>query len=131
MLFALPDFMASSESKEDMRPPHPVPLSKSFIIPPPASPDLGARGQRASTFENGPSAGNTADNSPASLENKRPRTQPGAFETTGSGAKDGGPADGTERLPDDFDKLPIELVSLSDRFGLALPEWWRAILTGD
>ncbi|PBP24164.1 VPS9 domain protein [Diplocarpon rosae] len=117
MLFALPDFMASPERKKDQRP-RPLQLSKSFTQLPPASPEHGSRIQRASTIQNGVMArGSTADKPSASPENSIFRTPSDIFEK--GGIKDGensavGEASG--KLPDDFDELPIELVSLSDSF---------------
>ncbi|KAI6712439.1 hypothetical protein JHW43_005066 [Diplocarpon mali] len=116
MLFALPDFMASPERKKDQRP-RPLQLSKSFTKPPPASPEHGNRIQRASTIQNGAMAReNTADNPDASPGKSRFRT-PDIFEKGGSADEvDNAAVKASGKLPDDFDQLPIELVSLSDSF---------------
>ncbi|EKD13477.1 VPS9 domain protein [Drepanopeziza brunnea f. sp. 'multigermtubi' MB_m1] len=116
MLFTLPDFMATTpEPKKDHRP-RPLKLSRSFIKPPPASPDLGTRPQRASTFQNGAMAGSPADTSASSKENLNLRTPSDVFEKGDSDDEDEGAAEMNGKLPDDFDQLPIELVSLSDSF---------------
>ena len=51
-----------------------------------------------------------------SRENARPRAQPDAFENHLE--EDEGdtetPIEGSGKLPDDFDELPVELASLSD-----------------
>jgi hypothetical protein len=52
-----------------------------------------------------------------SRENQKPRAQPDAFETHSEEDNEDTvtPIDGPGKLPDDFDELPIELASLSDR----------------
>lgn len=58
------------------------------------------------------------DKSNTSKENRRFRTQSDVFEKGNSedGEDNGTASETTGKLPDDFDRLPIELVSLSDRF---------------
>lgn len=58
------------------------------------------------------------DKSSAAKGDRRQRTQSDLFEKGGSEEEDedSGNNETTGKLPDDFDKLPIELVSLSDRF---------------
>ena len=110
MMFTLPEFMASSNARKSERP-RPLHLSKSFTRVGPASPDLSTRAQRASTIQNGVMLDGIMANT--SRENRKPRTQPDAFEKT---PEDDGPGEESSgKLPDDFDELPIELVSLSDR----------------
>ncbi|KAL2068203.1 hypothetical protein VTL71DRAFT_16301 [Oculimacula yallundae] len=116
MMFTLPDFMASPERKRDeQQRPRPLKLSQSFIKPPPASPDRSTRVQRASTIQNGVSS--EAMMADKSQGDRRQRTQSDVFEKGGSEGEEGsGSSESTGKLPDDFDKLPIELVSLSDSF---------------
>lgn len=116
MLFSLPDFMASSNGrKSDSQRPRPLHLSKSFTRIEPPSPDRLTRSQRASTIQNGV----IPDDMTTSLsrENKDPRGLPDAF---GAHAEDDDEYTGTPisppSKPEDFDELPIELASLSDRF---------------
>ncbi|KAG4440260.1 hypothetical protein IFR05_004279 [Cadophora sp. M221] len=122
MMFTLPDFMASPERKKsEQQRPRPLQLSKSFIKPPPASPDRGTRAQRASTIQNGVASPTMmSDKSSAAKGDMRQRTQPDLFEKGGEGEEEendsGGNNETNGKLPDDFDKLPIELVSLSDSF---------------
>lgn len=119
MMFTLPDFMASPERKKsDHQRPRPLQLSKSFIKPPPASPDRVTRVQRASTIQNGVASETMmADKSSSAKGDRRQRTQSDLFEKGGpEEEEDSGSSETTGKLPDDFDKLPIELVSLSDRF---------------
>ncbi|KAG4425222.1 hypothetical protein IFR04_001589 [Cadophora malorum] len=119
MMFTLPDFMASPERKKsDHQRPRPLQLSKSFIKPPPASPDRVTRVQRASTIQNGVASETMmADKSSSANGDRRQRTQSDLFEKGGTEEEeDSGSNETTGKLPDDFDKLPIELVSLSDSF---------------
>lgn len=117
MAFSLPDFMASPERKKsDHQRPRPLQLSKSFIRPPPASPDRITRVQRASTIQNGVASETMGDKS-STAGDRRQRTQSDLFKKgTSEEEEDNGSSETTGKLPDDFDKLPIELVSLSDRF---------------
>jgi hypothetical protein len=49
-------------------------------------------------------------------ENTKPRAQPDAFETHEEEDEDdtGTPIEGSGKLPENFDELPVELASLSD-----------------
>lgn len=50
-----------------------------------------------------------------SRENARPRAQPDAFGNHSEDEDDTEtPIEGSGKLPDDFDELPVELASLSD-----------------
>ncbi|KAH7321703.1 hypothetical protein BKA65DRAFT_87029 [Rhexocercosporidium sp. MPI-PUGE-AT-0058] len=109
--------MASPERKTDHQRPRPLQLSKSFIKPPPPSPDRSTRVQRAHTIQNGVASETMmADKSTSAKGDRRQRTQSHLFEKGGSEEEDSGNNETTGKLPDDFDKLPIELVSLSDSF---------------
>jgi len=114
MLFTLPDFMASSnDRKSENQRPRPLHLSKSFSRVEPASPDRSTRIQRTSTIQNGVIPEDVMVK--PSRENKKPRPQADAFEKSSDDEDNGTMEEPTGKLPDDFDELPIELVSLSDR----------------
>jgi hypothetical protein len=51
-----------------------------------------------------------------SRENTKPRAQPDTFQTHEEEDEDdtGTPIEGSGKLPDNFDELPVELASLSD-----------------
>ncbi len=117
MVFSLPDFMASPDKKRsDNQRPRPLHLSKSFSKVEPVSPDHSTRGSRASTISNGViSEVIMADKSNAVVHNGKARRQPDAFEKSPEDEDNGIVDDAAGKLPDDFDELPIELVSLSDR----------------
>lgn len=119
-LFSLPHFMASSNGrKSDSQRPPALHLSKSFTrVEPPPSQGRSTRNQRASTIQNGVIPESVMAN--MSRENQKPRAQPDAFETHSEEDNEDTedtvtPIDGPGKLPDDFDELPIELASLSDR----------------
>lgn len=114
MLFTLPDFMASSNGrKSDNQRPRPLQLSKSFSRIGPASPDLSTRTQRASTIQNGVAPKGAMVNK--SSEDRRVPAD--AFEKSSEDSEESGNTEEeTAKLPDDFDELPIELASLSDRY---------------
>jgi len=115
VLFKLPDFMASSTSKKtDSQRPHPPKSSKSFPKTEPVSPARSSRGQRASTIQIGVKEKPLLDKTNTAKENRMPRMQSDPIEKRSRENK--GPADeGSGKLPADFDELPIELVSLTDR----------------
>ena len=120
MLFTLPDFMASSNArKSDNHRPRPLHVSKSFSkIEPPASPDRSTRSQRASTIQNGGITKTVmSDKTNTSKGDMKPPTQPDAFEKSSGVDEVRSNADDVTggKLPADFDELPIELVSLTDR----------------
>lgn len=119
-------FMASpANEKGDSSLPRPRPLhvSKSFsrLEPNPTSPSV--RG-RASTIQNGTMMENeTAEGESTPVETRKPRGLSGVFARVGSfgiGERDGQrvsiPEEGSGKLPGDFDDLPVELVSLTDRY---------------
>jgi hypothetical protein len=114
MLFTLPDFMASSNGrKSDNQRPRPLQLSKSFSRIGPASPDLSTRTQRASTIQNGVAPKGAMVNK--SSEDRRVPAD--AFEKSSEDSEESGNTEEEPaKLPDDFDELPIELASLSDRY---------------
>ncbi|CZR59258.1 related to VPS9 [Phialocephala subalpina] len=119
MVFSLPDFMASPDKKKsDSQRPRPLHLSKSFSRVDPPSPDHSTRVSRASTIQNGviPEVV-MADKTNVVIHNGNAKRQPDAFEKASEEDEDHETADeGSGKLPDDFDELPIELVSLSDSF---------------
>lgn len=58
----------------------------------------------------------TGERSSSSKESRRQRTQSDVFDKGSEDEEDARSAgEGNGKLPDDFDQLPIELVSLSDR----------------
>jgi len=115
MAFKLPDFMASTESKRDSQRPRPLHVSKSFSKLEPASPDRSTRVQRASTIQNGVNTeGAMSDKLHQAQRSPRRRTD--AFEKSSEDEEDQGQTgEVSEKLPADFDELPIELISLTDR----------------
>ncbi|KUJ19831.1 uncharacterized protein LY89DRAFT_682670 [Mollisia scopiformis] len=112
--------MASPDKKKsDAQRPRPLHLSKSFSrVETPPSPDPITRGSRASTIQNGVTPESImADKTNVVVHNGKSKRQPDAFEKTSEEDEDNETADeGHGKLPDDFDELPIELVSLSDSF---------------
>lgn len=117
--------MASSLSKKsETHRPHPLNVSRSFSRAEPVSQSNASRGQRASTIQNGIIAeGFASDRSNAQAETKIPRMQPDAFGKSPEGVEYHEFGDvATGKLPADFDQLPIELVSLTDRSVLPIPE---------
>jgi hypothetical protein len=115
VIFALPDFMASANGrKNDSQRPQPLHLSKSFSRVESPSPEPLTRNQRASTIQNGVMTEKVMAN--VSRENARPRAQQDAFENHSEEDEDDTetPIEGSGKLLDDFDELPVELASLSD-----------------
>ena len=111
--------MASSNGKKsDNHRPHPLHTSRSFSRIEPASPKQSTRTQRASTIQNGVIPEDAmSDKSSASKGAGNSGRQQDVF---GHGTEDEEEEDGTDdegsgKLPADFDELPIELVSLTDR----------------
>ena len=102
--------MASSSIKKGERP---AP-SKDRSHPRAASPSNSSRGQRASTTQNGVKpTGTTLD---STREEKTSKMQRDAFEKSPEEENYHSTIDGVSgKLPVDFDQLPIELISLSDR----------------
>jgi hypothetical protein len=109
--------MASSNArKSDNHRPHPLHASKSLSRIEPASPDRSTRTQRASTIQNGVISETVMSDKPnASKKNGMPRTQPDAFEKSSENEDHNTTEEASGKLPADFDELPIELVSLTDR----------------
>lgn len=116
MMFKLPDFMApSGNKKSDSQRPRPLHVSRSFSKPEPASPDISTRVQRASTIQNGVDLQGKMSSKPAQDQRSSQR-QADAFEKSSEDEEDQGQTGGaSEKLPSDFDELPIELISLTDR----------------
>lgn len=116
MRFTLPDFMASPDGKNDASRPRPLQLSKSFSKLEPSSPDRSTRPSRANTIQNGAIPTVAMIDSANGRENKRPGPQTNIFENDEDEEGHEATAEGSGKLPADFDELPIELVSLADRF---------------
>jgi hypothetical protein len=109
--FKLPDLMASNGKKNESQRPRPIHVSRSFSKLEPASPDRSNRPLRASTIQNGSIPDRSLTDRSSENAGKTMKGQPDAFD----GAHDDGSEEGTGKLPVDFDELPIELVSLTDR----------------
>lgn len=123
MAIKLPDFMASSGNKKsDTQRPRTIHASKSFSKLAPASPDPTNRIQRASTIQNGlDSQGAMSDKS-----QRLPQKQADAFEKSSEEEEEQGQTgEASGKLPSDFDELPIELVSLTDRSDQKFPVYYR------
>jgi hypothetical protein len=112
MLFTLPDFMASPNNGKTDGPQRPLQSSKSFTKFESPTPDRLTRTQRASTIQNG--VASTPADSKAIKDGRMSRTPTDVFEKMVE-EEDTPPAPVSEKLPVDFDELPIELVSLTDR----------------
>ncbi|RDW89462.1 VPS9 protein [Coleophoma cylindrospora] len=111
MIFSLPEFMASPNSRKEDRP-RQLHVSKSFTRSEPNSPAF-TRNQRANTIQNGAVSGvNNADKSASKRAASGP--QGDAFEKSVEEEERQGDLSG--KLPADFDELPIELVALADSF---------------
>ena len=110
--------MASSNGRksDSQRPSQSLRASKSFSKTDPVSPARSSRNQRASTIQNGTNAeGPLSDKTNVLKENRMPRMQPNVPEKlteVGDLIQEDG---STGKLPVDFDELPIELISLTDR----------------
>jgi hypothetical protein len=116
MHFTLPDFMASSDRKSDASRPRPLQLSKSFSKLEPSSPDRLSRPSRANTIQNGAIPAVPMTDKTNEGENKRPGAQPNISEKNEDEGGHEATTEGSGKLSADFDELPIELVSLADRF---------------
>lgn len=107
--------------KGDTSQPRPRQLhaSRSFSrLEPSSTPSLR---NRASTFQNGTMMENEiAEEGSTPVEIRKPRGLSGVFARSfGIGEREGQnsiPEEGSGKLPGDFDDLPIELVSLTDRY---------------
>jgi hypothetical protein len=94
--------------------PRPLHTSKSFSRIEPASPDRPTRSTRASTIQN---VGVILKGTLSDTTSTNKKSQLDAFENGSSDDEDqAAPQEETGKLPADFDELPIELVSLSDRY---------------
>jgi len=115
MIFTLPDFMTSPSGKKgNSNRPRSLQLSKSFSKVEAVPDRATTRPSRANTIQNGAIPHLTM--SDKMRENGRPRSQPDIFEKSTEVAEDNAAEAGDSgKLPADFDELPIELVSLSDR----------------
>lgn len=120
MVFSFPDFMASPDKKKSDQRPRPRPLhSKSFTR---VEPDPPTRVTRSSTIQNGVASDTVmADRKNVVVQNGKANRQPDAFEKTEEEEDNETADEGSGKLPDDFDELPIELVSLSDTLVLLYP----------
>lgn len=114
MLFNLPDFMAtSSPRKSENQRPRTLHSTRSFTKAESPNPVPLNRTQRASTTQNGMTA-NTSNPNPRIRGTNMSARQPDSFEKMPE--EDEGATHASEKLPADFDELPIELVSLTDRW---------------
>lgn len=121
MMFKLPDFMAPSNKKPHDHRPRPLQSSKSWSRIEPDSPSHTARSQHSSKTQNGrvPEVDNkgNADLPGALNEKNLSKMQPDVFEKS---TDEDGQHEAVEgisgRLSVDCDDLPIELISLTDRF---------------
>lgn len=124
-LFKFPtSAMATTNTlKTSDRPSRPLHVSKSFTRAPAPSPGLSTRSHRANTVQGGtiPEI-SVPDNGEAPVEHRRLRVQSDVFDRSSQQDDDdhqNSPIqakDGIVKLPADFDELPIELLSLTDRF---------------
>lgn len=114
MVFAFPDFMASPDKKKNDQRSRPRPLhSKSLTRD---EPEPATRVSRASTIHNVVASKSAmADRKNVAGENAKAKRQADVFEKTSEDEGNETADEGNGKLPDDFDELPIELVSLSDR----------------
>lgn len=109
MLLKLP-FMASNTKKSDSQRPYPLKASRSYPRVEHPSSEPSTRSQRASTVHNGVAAdSSTADKTKSRNDLEKSQTPTDIFEKSPAGE------DVPGKLPTDFDQLPIELVSLTDR----------------
>ncbi|CAG8951785.1 hypothetical protein HYFRA_00005589 [Hymenoscyphus fraxineus] len=117
MLFNVPDFMASTSPKPSPRKSdhrsRTLHSTRSFTKL--GSQDFGPlnRVQRASTIQNGMTT-NTSNPNPKIRGSNMSTSQPDSIQKMPEDAE--GIAHTSEKLPADFDELPIELVSLTDSF---------------
>jgi hypothetical protein len=112
----LPHFMASSNGRknESQRPRH-IHVPKSFSKLEPASPDRTTRSTRASTIQNGSIPESVLPDRTNPRDGKKPQAEPDAFEKRPQEDESGAGDELSGKLPANFDELPIELVSLTDR----------------
>lgn len=131
-LFKLPaTAMATTNTlKTSERPSRSLHVSKSFTRAPAPSPGLSIRSHRANTLQGGPIPELSVSNSTETLvEHRKLRVQSDVFDRSSQQDDDRSQhspvsaKDGIVKLPADFDELPIELLSLTDRLveGISLP----------
>lgn len=116
MLLKFPDFMAPPNAKKSDQPQRPRALhpSASFSKLNPPEPERLSRAQRASTIHHGKSS-EAAVRSSSVRANTVSESPPDRFEKMHE--EDGNDVTGSpEKLPPDFDEIPIELASLTDRY---------------
>lgn len=108
----------SGSKKSDSHRPRPLHTSRSFSRIEPSSPKQSTRIQRASTIQNGViSEDAMADKGKASSTGESMCRQQDAFDRDSDeeDIEEDTDAEDNGKLPADFDELPIELVSLTDR----------------
>jgi hypothetical protein len=112
MLLKFPDFMATPNvKKSDPRPLH---SSTSFSKLNTPEPERFSRPQRASTVQNGASS-EAANRNVTTRANTVSESHPDRFDKMHKDDGVYGAVESSEKLPPDFDELPIELASLTDR----------------
>lgn len=122
-MFKLPNFMAPSSKKSHDHRPRPLQSSKSWSRIEPDSPSRAGHSQHSTKAQNGEgpqidSTGDTTDQ-PGTLSEKNlsKMEQPDVFEKSTDEDGQHEAVEGiTGRLSVDCDDLPIELISLTDRF---------------
>jgi len=118
MGFQLPGFMASSNAKtNDNQRPQQLKVSKSFSRAEPASPARTSRNQRASTIQNGVVAEGPLSNKPnISTDKPLPKMQSDVAEQGSDDENTKQPSESSQKPLAGPEELPIELVSLTDRY---------------
>ena len=114
MLFNFPDFMASPNVKKTDPRSRPLHSSRSFSKLESPPPERLNRSQRASTIPNG-MISETGDSEIPKRRNRMSGSPPDSFDKMPEEDEGQGSPPHSEKLPADFDELPIELVSLTDR----------------
>jgi hypothetical protein len=124
-MFKLPDFMAPSNKKPHDHRPRPLQSSKSWSRIEPESPSRPGRNKNASTTQKsttqngaGPELDKKehADQTSTFQESNMSKVEPDVFEkgTDEDGRHEA--VEGVSRMSVDCDDLPIELISLTDRY---------------
>jgi hypothetical protein len=134
MPFPFPDFdfMSSSMKKSEANRPRPLHTSRSFSRIEPSSPKTVTRTARASTLQDGKkSAESAGEKSQLEILKESISSNPNAY-YNGSEEEDDEDDDDEEddtvtakqeaekKMPKDFDELPIELISLTDRYAICV-----------
>lgn len=109
MLLKLPAFMASNTKKSEGQRPYPLKVSKSFPRVEQTTSEHSTRSQRANTVHNGEAPESVTTDKTKAEKPKNSNMEPDVFEKSRDGEEI------TGKLPTDFDQLPIELISLTDR----------------